>query len=213
MKPYYDEGGITIYHGDCRDVALPPGSVDLVWTDPPYPKEFDHVWDALHSAAAASLRPGKSLLTQLGHYQLPRVIDALAQDPFRFRWACMTENTGNQPIMHGFGVKVCWKPILWFSHGPAEKRGIMRDNFAIRRGSFAEARKVHGWGQAVMIEPVSVLTDEGDVILDPFMGSGTTLRAAKDLGRRAIGIEIDEAQCENAARRLGQEVFDFGEAA
>ncbi|HLU95578.1 MAG TPA: site-specific DNA-methyltransferase [Thermobifida alba] len=67
-------------------------------------------------------------------------------------------------------------------------------------------------------KPVSLMVDliqccPPGVIADPFAGSGTTLRAAKDLGRRAIGVEVNEQYCEIAARRLAQETFDFGGAA
>ena len=111
MKPYYEHAGITIYHGDCREILPSLPSVQLVFTDPPYAMEFDHVWDYLN---LCQLLDGGSLLTYCGHYQLPRVINAIQS--FRFHWLCIQPNAdGINPIMHGFAVKINFKPVIWFA--------------------------------------------------------------------------------------------------
>lgn len=216
MEPYYDEDGVTIYHGDCREVlpSLPARSARLIWTDPPYPAEFDHCWDALGVVAAHTLTDDGSVLTLLGHFQLPRVVDALRSAGLEYRWVCIVRNTSQQPIMHGFNVKVGFKPALWFARPAAPKRApsLLRDDLTFRHGSFAASRRSHGWGQGVIHGPVAALSEHGDTVLDPFMGTGSNLIAAKDLGRKGIGVEIDERHCETAAKRLQQGVLDFGEA-
>ena len=75
----------------------------------------------------------------------------------------------------------------------------------------ADARPDHPCPKPLplMLQLVSLFTDLGETILDPFAGAGTTLRAAKDLGRKAIGIEIEEKYCEIAAKRMAQEVLAF----
>lgn len=210
MTPYYDDGTCVIYHGDCREIVreLDAFTVALILTDPPYPAEFNACWDDLAAVAGRMLTEDGNLLTFLGHYQLPLVVAALSTT-LEYRWLCIVRNTAQQPIMHGFNVKVCFKPLLWFSRTGTSKRAprLLRDDLAIRGRSFAEARRSHMWGQAITPEPFIAFTELGETVLDPFMGSGTTLRAAKDLGRRAIGIEIEERYCEIAARRLAQEVL------
>jgi len=209
MKTYYEDEAVTIYHGDCRDILPELPKVDLVLTDPPYPKEFNYVWDILGESSANLLKGGKSLLTLCGHYQLADVILTLSKY-LKYHWCCILPNN-SQPIMHGWNIKVCWKPILWFAKGTPELHELMVDDFG-RIQSVNESKSLHHWGQdrASVVIPILKLANANDLILDPFMGSGTTLRAAKDLGRKAIGIEIEEKYCEIAAKRMSQMVLPLG---
>lgn len=210
MTPYYDEDGITIYLGDCRDVMpeLEAESADLILTDPPYAEEFNYLWDYLAEGAPRLMKEGKSLLAYCGHKQLPAVFAALS-GPLRYHWLCIQRSDGNfTPIMFGPGVKVNFKPVVWFTKGRREDRTEIMDDDLSRLGK-DWAKRLHDWAQPINPLPIIKLSAPGDLILDPFMGSGTTLRAAKDLGRRAIGIEVEERYCEIAVQRLAQGVLAF----
>jgi hypothetical protein len=199
--PTADNPAVLI-HGDCADVmaTMPAGMVDVIVTDPPYPKEFDYVWDILAEHAPRVLKPGGHLLTLLGHYQLPRVLDSLRRT-LRYRWVCSLRNSeGINPIMHGFRVKVNWKPALWFTNGPASDHSYMDDELS--RGGKKWAKALHAWNQPVALGPIVKLAPDGGLVLDPFMGSGTTGIGCIQTGRRFIGVEIDATHYATARRRI-----------
>lgn len=209
MKPYYEQDGITIYHGDCREVlpTLAPESVDMVLTDPPYPAEFSFLWPVLGEQAARLLRPGCALVTLLGHYQVPDVLDAL-RPHLRYWWIGGMDQQPSINRLIGKRVGVAWKPALWFVKG--HHRASLGGSYPVDlRGSRGGDKAHHEWGQPVgwFVHWVDHLTLPGEVVLDPTMGAGTTLEAAKSCGRRAIGIEIEERYCEIAAKRLAQGVL------
>src|SRR5215471_10936275 len=93
MIPYYSQDGIDIYHGDCRDVLprLDGDSIDFVFTDPPYKRQFDHVWDAIADHVPRVMKSGASLMSYCGQYQLPRVLSAIGRS-LRYHWLCFQPN-------------------------------------------------------------------------------------------------------------------------
>lgn len=207
LKPYYEDEAVVIYHGDCREVlpALASESVDLVLTDPPYPSEFSWVWTELAVHSDRLLRTQGNLITLLGHYQLPLVIGEFSKTTLRYWWICGMGQTFSTKML-GKGVAVYWKPALWYVKG--KRRQLPDFPMDMVRPTRPEKRD-HPWEQSLewFTHYLERLTLPNEMVLDPFMGTGTTLVAAKALGRRAIGVEVEERWCEVAVGRLGQQTL------
>lgn len=220
MTPYFEQDGITIYHGDCREVlpALDP-KPDLVLTDPPYGvKERTERGKAGRGRSKYALMEARDFPPVHGDdgpydptplLQFPRVIafganhyaDRLPVSPSWIIW----DKLDGLVSKRGFGfndngdAELAWSnlggPVRIVSH---RWMGLIRDS--------EPERHLHPTQKPVYVMAVLIrhYTEPGNLVLDPYMGSGPVLVAAKRLGRRAIGIEIEERYCEVAARRLSQ---------
>jgi len=199
MQPYYDHNGITIYHGDCREI-LPDLQADAVVTDPPYGVGFAE-WDDgippwwIDFVASESRRVVISTApTTVWKYPEPR-------------WMCAYSRQG-ATTRNATGGFCHWTPVLVYGEGKVPVDFFRSNDKAAHLSLDRAGATAHPCPKPVPVFRWMLSSTEG-VVLDPFMGSGTTLRAAKDLGRKAIGIEIEERYCEIAAKRLAQEVLQF----
>jgi len=206
-------GDCRLICGDCLDVlpTLEAGSVDAVVTDPPYPKEYTHVWQALGSPCFRVVREKGFLSTLLGHYQVPHVLETILAGGWKWWWMCTARNN-NQQIMHGFKAKCCHKPAMVFRKGQALPRRIFYDDYSLRvkTSEWAESQMSHKWGQAsgLFIEPVDAFAPFDGVILDPFMGGASCGVVAMRLGRKFIGIENNEHCFDIACNRIEEAYAD-----
>lgn len=212
MKPYYEHGGITIYHGDCREIlpTLHPASFDAVITDPVWPNmdagRFDIADPWQLFADAYELLPiYKRLVVQLGCHSDPRFLGVIPRSvPFiRVCWleyAC--------PGRRGRILQTSDVAYVFGEFPPAEPGRHLLSGWCLNTDSKPNGNGHPSPRRLTHLNWLVTWYAKGDV-LDPFCGSGTTLIAAKHKGRRAIGIEIVEKYCEIAAKRLSQEVFDF----
>jgi DNA modification methylase len=221
MKPYYEHAGITIYHGDCREVieqweGLRVQSFDLLLTDPPY-----------GIGASAPKRGGRQDGASLA---ASRDYGTLTWDdqPADAETIARVRAIAKHQIIFGgnyFALPPsrCW--LVWDKQNGDNCYAdceLAWTNFdkAVRRlsfqwmGMFTEPGCPKEYREHPTQKPEPVMRwamlqapEDCKTLVDPFMGSGTTLVAAKRLGRQCVGIEREEKYCEVAANRLAQEVL------
>ncbi len=254
MKPYFEEDGITIYHGDCLDAMGQLSGVDLVVTSPPYNlgTHPSGRGSGMHAGSGytANGKTWTRVADLAGGYGTHT--DDMPQEDYD-KW--------QRQCVYAMWRTLSWGGAIFYNHKPRPFNGQVK--LPTDYGSGLPLRQVVIWDRGVGMnfapthflpksEWICIWADAewrladrtmsslGDVwhiapesstehpapfpmelasraigattaklVLDPFMGSGTTLRAAKDLGRKAIGIEIEERYCEIAAKRLSQKVLPF----
>lgn len=213
MRPYYQDDWVTIYHGDCRDILPKLDKVDLVLTDPPYGIGESSTKIASRNVYRKGLTNSQASQRDYGEFHWDdKPVD------WELLWSLLS--LGKYACCFGgnyypFPPSSCWLvwdkqngtndfadcELAWTNYGSAVRikqhlwNGMLRKDNECR---YHPTQKPLG----VLIWALQLCPGEPQTILDPFLGSGTTLVAAKQLGRKAIGIEIEEKYCEIAAKRM-----------
>jgi len=223
VTPYYQDEAVKIYHGDCLDVLPYIDSVDHVITDPPYGREthegartgsgdralvdFDCIDAESLRHVFAECKAARWLIATI-EWQHAAILERIPPSGWEFIRLGVWVKPNGAPQFTGDRPSTGWEAVC-ILHSPGKKRWNNGGHHAV--WTFNKQNGTHPTQKPLALIKQFVLefTDRCEFILDPFMGSGTTLRAAKDLGRKAIGIEIEERYCEIAAKRMAQGVLDF----
>ena len=235
MRPYYEQDGITIYHGDCLDVLA---SLDVpivaIVMDPPYasgarteaekrssgamlrgqrwnakPIENDQmttagfIWLMRQVLQRARLCEGGSVLSFIDWRQWPNLLGAVESVNLRVQTMIVWDK---ESFGLGNGFRVQHELIMHACKGTPTITNRATPN-VIRCPRDDNSDHPSPKPRNLMRLLLGVVSDVGDVVVDPFMGCGPTLLAAKEINRKAIGIEIQERYCEIAAERLTQGVL------
>lgn len=222
--PYYEDDLVTLYHGDCREITEWLAA-DVLVTDPPYGRAWrqgringhhsDNIGQGIANDGSTAVRDealqlwGDRLAIAFGDLMLPKPTGTRLVGAYR-----KPVDAGLRGAMGGLrrDLEAIYLIGPWPSGigGRSSLFATGASNIGNPVGIVASAGgHPHAKPQDVM---EGLLSLAQGVVADPFAGSGSTLIAAKSTGRRAVGVEVDERYCEIAARRLAQDVLDFGEA-
>jgi len=183
--------GIDLRIGDFKDVLSGVHNIDAIITDPPYPKEFIECFSDLSKYASEHLKDDGFCAIYSGQYNLPEVIQRLSEH-LTYVWTFCLYHVGKKQLVNGVNIMCGWKPVLIFSKGRKKMRFSAYDVLI----SEAMEKHSHKWQQSEsgVMSLVEIFSGPGETIVDPFAGSGTFLKVASEMGRKAIGAEIDKAK-------------------
>ena len=178
------------------------GTIDVIITDPPYPKEHLHTFDELSEAASVLLKPGGLCVVMSGQMYLPEVYANLTKH-LDYYWTAAYHTAGQSSNIRHRNVTVTWKPLIILTNGDAPDLRWFTD----RTISEANDKEHHDWGQSISgtTSIVEQYSEPGDLVYDPFVGGGTTAIAALRLGRRFIGSDNDDRQCKLTTTRMAED--------
>jgi ParB-like chromosome segregation protein Spo0J len=196
-------GQVTLLYGDLRERGgeIPDASVDLIFTDPPYPEEYLPLWSALSALAARVLKPGALLVSYSGPEFLPDVLPRLSEH-LRYLTCGALIFQGQSARCFPLRIINEVKPLLFYRQ-PSDAP-LRHQWFSNAYRSRSQEKAWHPWQQAIGEARyyIDKLTQPRDTVLDPFLGSGTTGVAAVELGRQFIGIDCDPLAFATAQERL-----------
>jgi DNA modification methylase len=215
MKPYYSDGLVTLYHGDCLE-QLAWLAADVLVTDPPYGMSYLSGWDspdrAIKNDSEVTIRDcalvawGDKPAAVFGTWKEPR--------PKTVRHLVVWDKTlgtgcgmGDLDAAWGNSHEEIYMLGTWKRGDRARHPSVIQTRDGLRSLS---GKTGHPTPKPIgLMERVIAMAPSG-TIADPFAGSGSTLIAARNLGRKAIGVELEEKYCEIIATRLSQQTFDLG---
>ena len=222
MTPYWSDNLVTLYLGDCREILPELDPVDLVLADPPYGVTYASNWNVGPGSrpitndgngARLALRLQRAIIPTL---RTQHVLWFTRWDAWPDLWLDLGAWYPLRGLLvwdkgsPGMGDLAHWGPSyeLIASAGTGKTAGS-RDQSVLRYPTVPSAKRHHPTEKPTSLLEYLIRKLDAATVLDPFAGAGSTLVAARNLGRRAVGVEIDERYAERAARRLDQGVLEL----
>lgn len=214
MNPYYADDLVTLYHGDCLEVDAWLAA-DVLVTDPPYGMAFESSWTTQRRPVAndADATVRDAVLSQ---WDGPAAVFGTwrVDKPAGVRQVLVWDKRGAGPGMGDLTTAFGTSHEEIYLIGKWEKRHARRGSVITTESSPSGLTTKIGHPTPKPVGLMEILIDAAPpgIIADPFAGSGSTLIAARNLGRKVVGVELEEKYCELIARRLDQGCLDFGSA-